>query len=341
MTDTDLIADKRAALAGLRAIADASPATVGRAIADIYHADAEWRGSHPLNELRGVDAIESVVWRPLLEAMPDLERRDVIFIGGEWEGARLIGAVGNLMGSFARDWLGIRATGRAMLLRYGEYHVMRDGKIAQSTVLFDLLDFIRQTGHWPLAPMLGAVEMWPAPVSADGIVLTAQDPAESAASIKLVLDMHETINSYDDNKDNSRAGLLNMRQKNFWHPKMMWYGPAGIGAARGLEGYVDVHQLPFRRAYPNRIAIGHYARFGDGKYAATGGWPSVRANHVGGNWLGLPPTGRSVTMRVMDFYLCDGGLIRENWVPLDMLDLLLQMDVDVLGRMASSRHAGM
>jgi len=334
----DLIADKRAARAGLREIAEASPASAGRAIAAIYHADAEWRGAHPLNELRGVEQIENTVWRPLLQALPDLERRDAVFIGGDWDGARYIGAVGSLMGTFASDWLGIRATGQAMWLRYGEYHRMAGGKIAQSTVLFDILDFIRQTGHWPLAPPLGAAEMWPAPHAADGIVLTPQDPARSAASIKLVLDMHETINTYDDNKDNSRDGLLNMRQKDFWHPNMMWYGPAGIGAARGLEGYVDVHQLPFRRAFPNRVAAGHYVRFGDGDYAATGGWPSVRANHVGGNWLGLPPSGRQVTMRVMDFYRCDGGLIRENWVPLDMLDLLLQMGVDVLARMALMRR---
>ena len=40
-------------------------------------------------------------------------------------------------------------------------------------------------------------------------------------------------------------------------------------------------------------------------------------------------------MRVMDFYLLHEGLIRENWVPLDMLDLLMQMDVDVLDRMRS------
>ena len=35
----------------------------------------------------------------------------------------------------------------------------------------------------------------------------------------------------------------------------------------------------------------------------------------------------------MDFYLHHEGLIRENWVPLDILHLLKQMDVDVLGRL--------
>ena len=49
-------------------------------------------------------------------------------------------------------------------------------------------------------------------------------------------------------------------------------------------------------------------------------------------WLGLPPTGRAITLRVMDFYSAEQGLIRENWVPIDLLNVLLQLDVDVLAR---------
>ena len=48
------------------------------------------------------------------------------------------------------------------------------------------------------------------------------------------------------------------------------------------------------------------------------------------NWLGYDSTGKTVTMRVMDFYLRDRGLIRENWVPIDILHILKQIDVDVL-----------
>ena len=32
----------------------------------------------------------------------------------------------------------------------------------------------------------------------------------------------------------------------------------------------------------------------------------------------------------MDFYLHDEGLIRENWVPIDILHILKQMNVDVI-----------
>ena len=35
-------------------------------------------------------------------------------------------------------------------------------------------------------------------------------------------------------------------------------------------------------------------------------------------------------MKVMDFYLHDDGLIRENWVPIDILHILKQIDVDVI-----------
>jgi SnoaL-like polyketide cyclase len=140
-----------------------------------------------------------------------------------------------------------------------------------------------------------------------------------------------------------------MPQKEHWHPKMMWYGPAGIGTTRGLQGFVDYHQLPFRVAFPrrqggaqitDRAKGGHYIQIGDGAYSVTGGWPSVRAQHLGGSFLGMAPTGRDVTMRVMDFYLHHEGRIRENWVPLDIIHLLKQMDVDVFERMQSLFRRG-
>jgi hypothetical protein len=48
----------------------------------------------------------------------------------------------------------------------------------------------------------------------------------------------------------------------------------------------------------------------------------------------MPATGKPVFMRVMDFYLHHEGLIRENWVPIDLLHLFGQMGLDLLGRMS-------
>ena len=348
--DDTLLANKRAALPAMNAIAESSPGTLAKHLAHIYHPDAQWRGSHPMNEMQGVEAIERTVWGPLLASFPDLERRDSIVMGGTYDGRDYVGTVGHLAGSFRRDWNGIPATDQMIYLRYGEFHQMVGGKIVQSTVLVDVLDFIRQAGFWPIAPSLGAEGMWPGPISNDGVILTPQDPLESAASLELTLAMQVSLGAYDDTLYNTssagREGLLAMPQSQYWHPKMMWYGPSGIGSTRGLEGFVDYHQLPFRIAFPNapkapragdrsKDGVNHYVRIGDGKYSATAGWPSRFVNHLGCGWLGLPPTGRAVTMRVMDFYLADEGLIRENWVPIDIIQVLLQLDVDVLARVRS------
>jgi hypothetical protein len=38
----------------------------------------------------------------------------------------------------------------------------------------------------------------------------------------------------------------------FWHPRFNWYGPAGIGTARGVRGFRAWHQIPFLRGMPDR-----------------------------------------------------------------------------------------
>ena len=337
MTDSENLINKRLVVTAMRAIAESGTAGVGRALARIYHSDSQWRGSHPWNEIQGVDAIERVVWRPLLHALPDLERRDVIVIGGAFEGRAYVAAVGHLTGNFEREWLGVPATGQPIFLRYGEFHQIADGRIIQSTVLIDVIDFLRQAGCWPLAPSRGYEGMWPGPINADGVLLSEQDPSESAASLRLTLDMQVALGAYNHlEATDLRTGLLGSPHTRYWHPKMMWYGPSGIGTTRSLAGFVDHHQIPFRRAFPDRKGGNHYARLGDGRYSATAGWPSMTATHLGGDWLGQGPTGRRVRMRVMDFYLADEGLIRENWVPIDIVDLLLQMDVDVMARVRAS-----
>ena len=335
-------------LAALRAVAEAPPAGLADALDALAAPDARWRASCPMDEADGTAAAAARIWAPLKAAMPDLERRDAIFVGGVWGGATFLAAVGCYCGTMRRDWLGIPATGGAVTVPYGEvWRIGPDGRASEAYLLWDVLDVMRQAGVWPLAPMLGAAGLWPAPITADGVRLAPSDPAQSAASLAQTLAMHGALAEHDDRANLSRESLLTMPQRAHWHPKMMWYGPAGIGATRGLDGFVDGHQLPFRIAFHRpqgtfeqvmaaraRHGAGHYVRIGDGPYSVTGGWPSVYAVHAGGGFCGLPPTGRPVTMRVMDFYLHHEGRIRENWVPLDMLDLLRQMGVDPLARSA-------
>ncbi len=343
---------------GLEALAEAGPGGALAALAPLYAPDAVWRGSHPLNEMTGAEAIAATVWEPLLHAMPDLERRDLIVVGGAYEGRGYVATVGHYCGTFAADWLGIPATGRPVWLRAGEVHEVAGGRIVQSNCLWDVLDLMRQAGVWPVAPSLGVEGRWPGPRTGDGIVLGATDPEASAASLAQTLAMQATLGAYRDADQGpeGRAGLLAMPQRHHWHPRMMWYGPAGIGTTRGLAGFVDDHQMPFRAAFPRlpdgpeKAAVdaarthaggGHYIRVGDGAYSVTGGWPSRTELHSGDGFMGMGATGRIVTMRVMDFYHHHEGRIRENWVPLDIIHLLGQMGFDVMARMrALVRRAG-
>ena len=351
----DLVELKRHLHKSLVQLVDATPGEMKKRLQHLAAADCNWRVSHPINELATTPAALENLWLPLKAALPDLERRDFIFVGGVYEGRTYVATVGHYCGTFRRPWLGIPATGRPIFLRYGEAYEIRDGRIVQANCLWDILDFMRQAGFWPIVPSLGTEGMWPGPFTSNGIVLHATDATQSADNLAQTLAMHKTLGDYDDREGRGRDGLLNMPQKLHWHPKMMWYGPAGIGTTRGLQGFVDYHQLPFRLAFPNRkggsqwdqiaedkrrLGGGHYIHIGDGAYSVTGGWPSVFAVHSGGSFLGCGATGKVITMRVMDFYLHDEGLIRENWVPIDMLDILMQMGVDVFDRMHSHFNRG-
>lgn len=333
--------------ARLCALAEAPPDKLPDRLAALAGPGTQWRAAHPMNEVTGESAAIATIWQPLKQALPDLERRDLLFVAGRYQGKTLIAAMGHYCGTFRSDWLGIPATGRMLTLRYGEvWQLDSGGQVVQATLLWDVLDVMRQAGVWPLPPSLGAEEMWQAPLTGDGLRLMPSDPQIGLESIEQTLAMHKTLAEFDDHGNLTREALIAMPQRHHWHPRMMWYGPAGIGTTRGLDGFVDGHQLPFRIAFHRpqgtfeqvtaeraRHGAGHYIRIGDGPYSVTGGWPSVYAIHNGGGFCGMPPTGRPVFMRVMDFYLHDEGLIRENWVPLDMLDLFGQMGVDLLARM--------
>ncbi len=328
------IANKRRVMTIMGALSEGPLEQLTVAARDGLAADIALNATHPINALRGIDAGLERLWRPLRKALPDMERREDFVAGGRYRAAEWVACKGHYLGNFADDLLGIPATRGVVHLRFCEGHELRGGKIVKSYIFLDFLDLMRQAGYFPLAPSLGAEIRWMPPRTLDGVILRPQDEARSRRTIETILKMHEALGYYSGAPP-TRQALDEMEQRKHWHKDFMWYGPAGIGTTRGFPGYEDYHQIPFLVAFPDRggSAQGHFIRIGDGCYAVTGGWGYLQATHTGGELFGVPPTGKRVKMRVMDFYRCDDETIVENWVPIDVPHLLLQMGVDVFGRM--------
>jgi predicted ester cyclase len=293
----------------------------------LYAPDVDWHGPHPINDLTGADALWQHFWQPLLCSFPDLERRTDMLLAGHFAGGDWMATTGHFVGRFANDWLGIPATRRPVWIRYGWFDRIVSDRVVESYVILDIPGVMMQAGVWPLSRSLGIEMTSPSPVTHDGVRLDRLDEEASTKSLALVEAMIAGLMSYDG------KSLASMGMRRFWTPDFHWYGPAGIGTMRGHEDYERGHQGPFLKAFPDRVGGNHKCRIGDGAYVASTGWPSLRATHLGGGWLGLAPTGRRISMRIMDFWRREEGLLAENWVFIDLVELLLQMDVDVFGRM--------
>jgi predicted ester cyclase len=309
------------------AVRDATAADAGDLVEEYYHEDAVWHGPAPIDRLAGVDEIAAGHWEPLLASFPDLQKDDYVLFGGAFEGSEWVCATGTLVGTFERDWLEIPATGDATWIRYGEFHEMVDGRIAQTRTIVDVLDVIRQAG-FEFLPALAPEVVIPGPSTNDGVLLGETDDADSERTLELVEEMiFEGLHSYEE------EGLEGMGMEEYWHDDFMWYGPAGIGTTRGIDGFQEYHQGPFLEAFPDRTGGDHVARLAEGHYCGSTGWPSVTATHTGSGWLGLPATGREVEMRVIDVWRREGDLLAENWVFIDTIDLLDQLGLDVFERL--------
>ncbi|WP_206020126.1 ester cyclase [Pseudomaricurvus alkylphenolicus] len=203
---------------------------------------------------------------------------------------------------------------------------MENGRIAEAKLIIDFLDLMRQAGRFPLPHMLGTEMLFPNPATHDGVI--PGNPENSEASLDLVEGMLGDLKEYDPETFTSKGQT---GDEGYWHDDMLWYGPAGIGANYRWEGFEKDHRAAFLTAFPDRVGGNHYCRIGDGNYAAVSGWPSMTMTHQG-EYLGVPATGKALTLRVMDFYRCADHKIMENWVLLDYLHLFDQMGVDLIAR---------
>lgn len=308
----------------LETLADCDAAAMRAAVTASVAPEAAVHLCHPFGDVRGGAGFAEAALGPLWEAMPDAERRvDISITGRDAGGALWRGQAGHYAGCFAAPFLGIPPTGRMAFLRFHEFYRLEAERAVEVQAIWDLPDLMLQAGAWPMGPALGRSGMVPAPMTQDG--MEPSGPGDHALSV---------VEGMLDRLHLSAQGEAAMDLPRAWHPRCSWYGPGGIGTARGIRGFRRHHQIPFLAAMPDRrghLDRGHF--FGAGAYAAFTAWPGMSMTLSGGDWLGIAGAGQRITMRSLDFWRVEGSLIRENWVCVDLLDVWSQLGVDVLARM--------
>ena len=302
------------------------------------HPDCRFEIYHPFNMIDGLDAVADKFFLPLRAAFPNYEHRLAFALGGEYEGREMVSTWGHVMGTFDEPWLGIPPTNGLAFLSFGFDAIVREGKIAKAYILLDVIDVMRQAGYYPFRYSPGTMERWPFPPVDTGATALSHDPERGAQSLRIVREM---LNGLLKPHEIKAEGGRFRRHSPHWHEHMNWYGPAGIGSMRGRRSFGNYHGSLFLQAFPDRGGIprleggpqdgpGAYVTLGDGAYAVTSGYPGMEGTHTGPEWLGLPPTGRKVMMRVADWYRLDEeGKIYDNWVLIDVPHIVHQMGMDL------------
>lgn len=311
------------------------PKAVTAAMDRLFAPNAVINLCHPFGTLAQPKQFLHKALVPLYEAMPDLERRDMILLAGQTpEGQHWVGAMGNYMGTFIAPFLDIPPTGHLAHMRYHEFYRFEGHQVVEMQAIWDIPELMMQACAWPMAPQLGKFMCTPAPMSGDGLTASG----DGNATQEHVLNMLTDLCKYPSNPDPAI-----MQLEKYWHPQFNWYGPAGIGTSRGISGFRNWHQIPFLGGMPDRkldaagALMSHW--FGQGDYVCETGWPNMRLTLSDDGWMGIAPAGKEVLLRSLDFWRMERGLIRENWVLVDLLDLYSQLGVDVLGRMKEFNKA--
>ena len=332
-------ANKLATLPLRTALGEFEPECVDRELNELFVPNAPIHLAHPIETLAGPEEFLQQALLPLATAIPDLERRETIVMSGRSRiGQDWVGCAGYYTGEFAKPWLDIPPTGHMVSMRFHEFFRMKSGKAIEMQALWDIPEVMMQAGAWPMSPSLGREWHVPGPTTQDGLLIKSDDEERSARSLQLVGDMLDGLGNFAEH------GVEAMRLDQYWHPRCSWYGPSGIGTCRGIKGFRLWHQIPFLNAMPDRRgSLGKGNLFAEGDYVGFTAWPGMRMSLTGDGWLGIAPSGQKITMRSLDFWRCEGGMIRENWVLVDILHVYAQLGVDVFARLREfnkARQAG-
>lgn len=112
-------------------------------------------------------------------------------------------------------------------------------------------------------------------------------------------------------------------------PDYVLHDPSSSEEIRGVEGAQDLVTMYRNAMGGRRVTIDH--QFSDGDYVATRF--TARGTHDG-EFMGVPPTGKNVTVACITITRCHYGKVVEEWELSDTLGALQQ--IGALPEMAQS-----
>ena len=111
----------------------------------------------------------------------------------------------------------------------------------------------------------------------------------------------------------------------FFSDNFNWFGNYGCGTKKGLKEFQENWQVPFQKAFSDKVCIDE-ARLFEGEWGAAFG--RQEAIHTG-NFMGISPTNKKINIRYMDFWQTKNKKIINNWVMVDFPYVLKQLGVDI------------
>lgn len=285
--------------------------------------------THPFTAATGAQQAASNFWLPLRDAFAPLQRRQDIFCAGFNDldnGDTLwVASMGHWLGRFDQPFLGVTPTGKATMLRYAEFNQIGNGKIIDSTVFFDAMNFMAQAGAQVMPVSTAATMVTPGPRTHDGLLFDGQPEREGIKTLKLFQRMINRLLEVDVQTTETNLSLD-------WTDDMIWWGPGGIGAPYTQKGYLKQHCIPFEQGLRWGDFFGHRCEIAEGNFGGFFGWPTFDVTSLGG-YVGLAPKSDvRATMRVVDLYRREGDKLAENWNFIDHLHFLDQLGIDLVAR---------
>ena len=117
---------------------------------EFWAEDMIWHGPPDFGDIHTLEGFLQEDLSVFYQAFPDFDDDfEIVFADENW-----VAGTGYVTGTHQGDWLGIPATGKPIKMRYSDFWLIRDGKLAENWVMIDHVGVLEQMGVDPMTGKL-------------------------------------------------------------------------------------------------------------------------------------------------------------------------------------------